>query len=64
MEAGNNFKKKPDGSGRLSRSGFRFNIARNCRWSADDAKRLPQFRAGYAAIDWSKDSRNQTQTGE
>jgi len=57
MEAGNNFNKKPDGSGRLSRSGFRYNISRNCRLSADDAKTLPAFRRGYDAIDWSKDRR-------
>lgn len=59
MEAGNNFKKKPDGSGRLSHSGFRYNIARNCRWTKETAEALPAFREGYDRIDWSKDKREE-----
>ena len=57
MEAGNNFNKKPDGSGRLSRSGFRYNISRNCRWTKHTAEGLPAYREGYDGIDFTKDSR-------
>lgn len=52
----NNFKNygTAGGTGRLNKSGFRFNIAKNCRLTRDDAKSLPAFRKGYDQIDWSK----------
>jgi len=51
----NKFNKRVKNSGMLSKSGFRYNISKNCRWTADDAKSLPKYREGFQNIDWSKD---------
>jgi len=50
----NKFSKRVEGSGRLNKSGFRFNISKECRWSKDTAKALPTYREGYDRIDFSK----------
>lgn len=53
--------KKPDGSGRIAHSGFRYNIARECRWSKETVKGLPTFRENFDKIDWSKKDNNEEQ---
>ena len=38
------------GTGRINKSGFRFNIAKNCRLTAADAEGLSAYREGHDRI--------------
>lgn len=42
--------KKPNGTGSLTNSGFRWNIAKNCRWTRETVKGLDAYRGNFDDI--------------